>query len=41
MTTDPNKKDEAFIQTEDVTFSYRDTVPDDVLKGIVMHVKKG
>ena len=41
MTTDPNKKDEAFIQTEDVTFSYGDTVPDDVLKGIVMHVKKG
>ncbi|MFR8001852.1 MAG: energy-coupling factor transporter ATPase [Hydrogeniiclostridium sp.] len=41
MTMDPNTKDEAFIRTEDVTFSYGDTVPDDVLKGIVMHVEKG
>lgn len=41
MTMDPVQKDEAFIRTEDVTFSYGETVPDDVLKGITMQVKKG
>ena len=38
---DSIQNEEAFIQTESVTFSYGETVPDDVLKGITMQVKKG